>query len=207
MWPPFILKTSSTFLHIESMSFLHISFTSVSRNQTWMTLSIILIFVVQFNLRIRALIMAHKLSIGFKSGEFHGQPKNLKFSIHKNDFVSLELWQGAKSCWNTPSPSGNLLRMVGISLVHSTSMHFLLFIIPSIGWRVSGPKSVKQPQNMTFGACFGAYWMWPDLRGSSGIWYVSLYFKMGLVWKNHYSPVLQSPVFIFFAQDNLFFLH
>ena len=28
MWPPFISITSSTLLHIESMSFLHISFTS-----------------------------------------------------------------------------------------------------------------------------------------------------------------------------------
>ena len=105
MWPPFILITSSTLLHIESMSFLHVSFTSGSRNQTWMTLSIIFIFVVQFNLRIRALIMAHKFSIGFKSGEFPGQSNNLNFSIHKNGFVTLELWQGAKSCWNTPSPS------------------------------------------------------------------------------------------------------
>ena len=164
-----------------------------------MTLSIILIFVVQFNLRIRALIMAHKFSIGFKSDEFPGQSNNLNFSIHKNDFVTMELWKGAKSCWNTPSPSGNLLRMVGISLVLSTSMYFVLFIIPSIGWRVSGPKSVKQPQNMTFGGGLGACWRF--LRWAPNeIWSVYLYFKMGLVWKSHFYPA-----FIFFAQDSLFF--
>ena len=56
---------------------------------------------------------------GFKSGEFLDQFNNLNFSLQKNDFVTFELWQGAKSCWNSPSPSGNLLHLVGISLVLS----------------------------------------------------------------------------------------
>ena len=210
MWPPFILITSSTLLHIESMSFLHIPFTSGSRNQTCMTLSIIIIFVVQFILRIRALIMAYKLSIGFKSGEFPGQSSNLKFSIHKNDFVTLEVGQGAKSCWNTPKPPGYLLRMVGISLVLITSMYFVLFISPSIVQRVSGPNSVEQPQNMTFGGCLGACWMWPDLIGSSDkrrkkfdlYPCTSKWVSSEKITFLHCSTV-QS--LYFFAQDNLFF--
>ena len=153
MWPPFISITSSTLLHIESMSFLHISFTSGSRNRTWITISNVSIFVVQFNLRIWALIMAHKFSIGLKSGESPGQSNNLNFSIHKNNFVTLELWlkhpitirKPPTHGWNQSSPKY-------FDVLHA--------IHHSFNW-------MKQPKNMTFSGCLGACWMWPDLRGSS----------------------------------------
>src|SRR5579859_4389664 len=45
------------------------------------------------------LIIDHKFSIGFKSGEYDGQSRTAEYQFSRRDTVSLALCFGSLSCW------------------------------------------------------------------------------------------------------------
>ena len=72
-------------------------------------------------------------------------------------------------CWKIPFPSANDCCIDGTNFVSNISWYLVEFIIPSIGHNLPVPFNVKHPQNIFFGGCFGACWMWKLLRGSPAL--------------------------------------
>ena len=113
---PLFSKTFFTHLGIELTNFWQLFAISSSWYQTKIMASISLLIVVQyFNLSL-FLIILHRFAMWFKSGEFPGHSKTfVPFSC--NTFCTfLAEWQGARSCYNIPPPSGNVICMSLITL-------------------------------------------------------------------------------------------
>lgn len=97
---------------------------------------------------------AQRFSIGFKSGLWAGQVRVRKPDPSRNVVAAFDRCGAALSSWNQPSPSGNILRMVGKACLRSV---FAWTIPVTDVWSgTSGPSLCreKQPQCMTLGLCF-----------------------------------------------------
>ena len=164
MWPPLALSKSLTRVGIDSTNFLHFSKISSSWYQIWIIASTSFLEIVQSVFLNRHLTIAHRFSIGFKSGEFPSQSSTETWFSWKNLTVFLEEWQGAKSCWKIPFSPGNARFKSGKALLLKTSMYLSVFIMPSIGTREPTPFHVKPPQNIFFGGCFTDSFMWWEVN-------------------------------------------
>ena len=89
--------TAWTRLGMELIKFLHCPLIFSSRNHTWITASIIFVFVVQSIFCNLALHMDQRFSIGLRSGEFPGQSRRVTPLSLKYFTITLETWQGAES--------------------------------------------------------------------------------------------------------------
>ena len=116
MCPPFSFITNATRFGIESTSVEQIFGDFIVMVPGTMVLIIATIsfsIVEQSTLQILLLIIAHKFSIGLRSGEFPGQSIVVSPFSSKNARIFFEVWQGARSCWKIPSPSGKSLCKTG----------------------------------------------------------------------------------------------
>ena len=119
----------------------------------------VFVFVEQSDFRRHFFMIAHKFSIGFRSGELPGQFKTINLTFLKKVSIFYDVWQGALSSWKIPFPSGNDCCIDGTNFVSNISWYLVEFIIPSIGHNLPVPLNVKHPQNIFFGGCFRACWM------------------------------------------------
>ena len=105
-------------------------------------------------LRILFFMTAQRFSIGFKSGLWAGQVSVRKPDFVRNAVATFDRCGKALSSWNQPSPSGNILLMVGKACLWSV----LTWAVPVTDVRsgTSRPSLCheKQPQCMTLGLCF-----------------------------------------------------
>ena len=86
-----------TRLGMELFKFVHCPLIFSSRNHTWITASIIFVFVVQSIFCNLALHMDQRFSIGLRSGEFPGQSRRVTLLSLKSFIITLETWQGTES--------------------------------------------------------------------------------------------------------------
>ncbi len=86
------------------------------------------------------LMMPHKCSIGFRSGDMLGQSITFILSIFSKAVVVLKVCLGSLSCWNTA------LRP---SLCFSMPQYMLAFMVPSMNCSSPVPAALMQPQTMT----------------------------------------------------------
>ncbi len=119
VWPPLFYSTALTLL---GMEFTRAS--QVTTSQSWWMLETL------------RLMMPHRCSIGFRSGDMLGQSITFFFS---KALVVLEVCLGSISCWNTA------LRP---SLCFSMSQYMLAFMVPSMNCSSSVPAALMQPQTM-----------------------------------------------------------
>ena len=52
-------------------------------------------------------MIAHKFSIGFRSGELPGLSETINLAFLKKVSIFFDMWQGALSCYTILFPSGN----------------------------------------------------------------------------------------------------
>ena len=109
-------------------------------------------------------MIAHKFSFGLRSGEMPGHSKTLYLLSLKNVCIIFDEWQSARHCGKMPPPSGKVTRTVGSRYLVKISLYLMEFIIPLTGISLPVPLKVKQPQNIFFGGCFGAWSIWPLWR-------------------------------------------
>ncbi len=74
--------------------------------------------------------MPHRCSIGFRSGDMHGQSITFTLSFLSKAVVVLEVYLGSLSCWNTStqSPKGGdhaLLQYVTVHVANHGSLNEL----------------------------------------------------------------------------------
>ena len=128
--------------------------------------SISLVLLVQSRFLNLFLIIDHRFSIGFRSGEFPGHSKVVMLFSVMYLVTFFEVWQGAKSCWKIQSLLGKIFVISGTSLCCRTLIYLSEFIIPSTGCSVPGPWTVKQPQNIFLSGCFTCCSTCPARTGS-----------------------------------------
>ena len=98
---------------IESTNVEHILTTSSSWNQVLIRAEISFRTVELSVFSILRLIIAHRFSIGLRSGEFPGQSRMVISFSSKNVRIFLEVWHRARSCWKIQSPSAKSLSSTG----------------------------------------------------------------------------------------------
>ena len=108
--------------------------------------------VIQSFLRSWSFLILLRFSLGIKLGEFSGQSNTERLFKAKTLLTVQLVRQGAKFCWKTPEPSGNVLAICDVTFFVRTSVYFSEFIMTSIGtW--SNPIIAKTLQNH-----FGGIW-------------------------------------------------
>ena len=82
--------------------------------------SVSFVLVEQSHFRRRFFMIAHKFSIGFKSGELPGQPRTISLAFWKN-FAFF--WRCGKCCWKMPLSTGNDFFIDGINFLANISWY------------------------------------------------------------------------------------
>ena len=79
------------------------------------------------------LMIAHKPSIGLRSGQLPGHSKTLNLLSLKKFYIIFYVLHGVRSCWKTAPPSGKVPRTVGSRYLVKISLYLMEFIIPLTG--------------------------------------------------------------------------
>ena len=121
--------------------------------QAWIIFSISSLLLDGLFLAMISLILCHKFSIGFRSGDWAGQFiwATRWDCIHL--FTNFARWQGALSSWNIQHSSGNKLRALASNYVSNTAAYLVAFIIPSQMCNLPMPFDAIQPQISTLVGC------------------------------------------------------
>lgn len=136
------------------MSFLQVSCIDSSLIQALMIAEMRSCFVVRVCVRMRRFIMAQRVSIGLQSGLLPGQSKTGMLLRRKQSIDFLALWQGAPSCINTKSPSGNQSWREGNKRDVKTWTYWSAFMFPSTMCSRPGPFMEITDHTITFVGCF-----------------------------------------------------
>jgi len=113
--------------------------------------SISLVMVVQSSFCNRDFLIDHKFSMGLISGKFPDYSNTFNFCFLKIVFTFSDERHGTTSCWNFPTPSGNVFLISGMTFLLITTMYLYELITPSIGISEATPEKLKLPQNLFLG--------------------------------------------------------
>jgi len=86
----------------DSISFWQFPLIYCTQCRTWIMTSVSLVMVAQYNFCNQDFVIAHKFSMGWRSGEFPGQSITFNFCFLKIVFTFLDERHGTTSCWNFP---------------------------------------------------------------------------------------------------------
>ena len=152
----------------ESTSFLSSSGV-ITRNQAAITCSISSLLVLGLFLPTIQLTRFHKVSIGFKSGDWAGQCIRSTLWVPYQYCTFLARCHGVLSSWNIQSSSENKECALGSIWFSSTSMYFIPFIIPETSLSLPIPLAAMQPHTIVDCRCLKVGEMQCGRYSSSGL--------------------------------------
>ncbi len=135
----------------------------------------------------------YRFSIGFRSGDWLGHSRNLKFFLRSHSLVALAVCLGSLSCWKTqPWPIFNALTE-GRRLLAKIPRYMAPSNLPSIRCSRPVPFAEKHPQSMMF----------PPPCFTVGMVFLGLYSSFLQTWRVEFIP----KSFILVSSDHMTFSH
>ena len=75
--------------------------------------------------------MDHNISIGLRSGLFTGHSNTFSFNFATFPWMSFDVWQGARYCWNVYADLFGSFPIDYVNSSYRTSQYNVSFIVPS----------------------------------------------------------------------------